>query len=146
MPYQTLRYRLLVLVVLISTALAGCTRDSMQPPPTQEIAVIAPASGATLDEGTELFNQYCAVCHGEDGGGRGPFPALNSSQHANMHPDWELQSIVTNGQNSMPAFGAKLSPAQITTLIARVKAWWTADQLAEQEKLTLETPAPTPAP
>lgn len=55
-----------------------------------------PAGGLGTD-GEALYIQYCAVCHGADGGGAGPFPG--SIQGAT-----DMFEIVYNGKGEMPAF------------------------------------------
>ncbi len=48
-------------------------------------------------DGEALYIQYCAVCHGADGGGAGPYPGSIQGQT-------EMFEIVYNGEGEMPAF------------------------------------------
>jgi mono/diheme cytochrome c family protein len=68
----------------------------------------------------DLYAANCAQCHGVQLEG-GVGPALGSGGHAQGHSDAELVELVTNGRNTMPAFGEKLSPEQIVALIAFIR-------------------------
>lgn len=124
----------------------GCGGSTPEATPMGDIEIIEPAFGSQLERGQALYAANCAGCHGANGEGLGPFPALNGSQHAYKHPDWEFVQLIKEGRNSMPAFGSKLSDAEIVDLIARLKAWWGPGQLSEQRDLCLLLPPPTPIP
>jgi mono/diheme cytochrome c family protein len=87
--------------------------------------------------GAKLFAQHCARCHGSGGKGNGPDLA---KIHADNNPDdwtnretngelsdYKIRKIVTGGgpavdkSSKMPAFGSKISPAQINDLIAFIR-------------------------
>jgi mono/diheme cytochrome c family protein len=87
--------------------------------------------------GVKLFAQHCARCHGSRGKGDGPDL---KKIHADTPPDdwtnkeinaelsdYKIRKIVTGGgpavdkSSKMPAFGSKLSPAQIDDLIAFIR-------------------------
>jgi mono/diheme cytochrome c family protein len=87
--------------------------------------------------GAKLFAQHCARCHGSLGKGDGPDLA---KIHADSPPDnwtdkeinaelsdYKIRKIVTGGgpavdkSSKMPAFGKKISPAQIDDLIAFIR-------------------------
>ena len=73
-----------------------------------------------------LYAQSCAVCHGEDGSGRGPNgQKLGGKDLAN--PRWqartrdsEMVGVILNGKESMPAFGALMSEAEALKLVTQV--------------------------
>ncbi|HEX4209871.1 MAG TPA: cytochrome c [Candidatus Binataceae bacterium] len=86
---------------------------------------------------SKLFAQDCARCHGSSGKGDGPDLA---KIHADSPPDnlsdkginaelsdYKIRKIVTGGgpavdkSSKMPAFGSKLSPAQIEDVIAFIR-------------------------
>jgi mono/diheme cytochrome c family protein len=131
------------LLVLLLPVMVACSEAS-SPTATPEIAVIEPAFGTQLARGQQLYGTYCASCHGQSGEGMGPFPALNSGQHAYSHADWEIIAQIKNGKNAMPAFATQLSDQDIVDIIARVKAWWGPGQLSEQRQVCLLKPPPTP--
>ncbi|MEX2501047.1 MAG: c-type cytochrome [Trueperaceae bacterium] len=64
-------------------------------------------------EGEALYRQYCAACHGPDGGG-GAGPRLagnpNSAREANV------ASLIRFGRGSMPGFAAVLEDDQVDVL------------------------------
>jgi mono/diheme cytochrome c family protein len=87
--------------------------------------------------GAKIFAQRCARCHGGSGKGDGPDLA---KIHADNNPDdwtnretnaelsdYKIRKIVTGGgpavdkSSKMPAFGGKVSPAQIGDLIAFIR-------------------------
>ena len=74
-----------------------------------------------------LFDKHCDSCHGKDGQAKTFKAKLN---HARNLTDAKWQSEVTderlfnsisNGKGKMPAFGKKLSEAQINGLVAYVR-------------------------
>ena len=72
--------------------------------------------------GPELYDLYCAMCHGaEAGGGTGPRLAGNprSRNEANV------RSAITFGRGMMPGFGATLTPDEIEVLVR-----WLASEVA----------------
>jgi len=79
----------------------------------------------------ELFNRNCARCHGADGRGDTPLghlyktPDFTDSEwwkkNSNISGRKTLRSIVTRGKAGMPAFGRKLTRAEINLLVDRVR-------------------------
>jgi len=72
---------------------------------------------------SELFKQYCAKCHGDDGKAQ---TEKGRSLKARNFTDAEFQSgesnadlikSVTEGKDDMPPFGKKLTPEQIESLV-----------------------------
>jgi mono/diheme cytochrome c family protein len=72
---------------------------------------------------SELFKQYCAKCHGDDGKAQ---TAKGRSLKARDFTDAEFQSgesnadlikAVTEGKDDMPPFGKKLTAEQIDGLV-----------------------------
>ena len=141
MNHKKLRGFVLLLALLVP-AIVACGQ-AISPTTTPEIAIIEPAFGSQLARGQELYAANCASCHGQNGEGLGPFPALNSGQHAYSHPDWEYFVLIENGKNAMPGFKGRLNNEQMTDIIARMKAWWGPGQLSEQRQLCLLVPPPT---
>jgi mono/diheme cytochrome c family protein len=79
----------------------------------------------------ELYNRNCARCHGPDGRGDTPLGQVFNSPDF-TDPEWwkenssitstkSLRLIVTGGKAGMPAFGKKLSRAEINLLVDRVR-------------------------
>ena len=79
----------------------------------------------------DIFRTNCARCHGADG--RGDTPLGHTYQAPNFKDDqwWRtnskiigtrsLVSIVNNGKGGMPAFGKKLKPSEIRSLVNYVR-------------------------
>lgn len=98
---------------------------------TRSASPAAPTPAASVDEFARArtnFATHCEGCHGPNGEGglakienkQIKVPSLKA-QHAVKHTDDELVKIVTNGEESMPAFKDKLQPAEITELVSFVR-------------------------
>ena len=81
---------------------------------------------ATEDHPSDLFKQYCAKCHGEDGraeterGKKLKARNFTDADWQQSKSDAELIDSVTNGkEDDMPPFGKKLTKEQIETLVKR---------------------------
>lgn len=131
----------LVLAVLV---LAACDSAPQSGRSGQESAaaqdVSAPLrrwySFEQVGEGGRLFAARCATCHGQGAvgwrqpspDGRYPAPPLNGTGHAWHHPLQMLFRVVKDGspggQGNMPAWGAKLSNAEILAVIAWFQSRW----------------------
>jgi mono/diheme cytochrome c family protein len=87
------------------------------------IGIAAYAAGAPEDHPSELFKQYCAKCHGEDGKGqttKGRFLKARNFTDAEWQADKtnaDLIKVVTDGKDDMPPFGKKLTADQIESLV-----------------------------
>lgn len=76
--------------------------------------------------GETIYTQKCAVCHGPDGRANTQVGKILKAQdyHAPAiikAPDAQLIAAVKKGKGKMPAFGTKLSDAQIKEVIAYVR-------------------------
>ena len=70
----------------------------------------------------------CASCHGKDGRAK-TFKAkfndardLTNSQWQADVSDERIYNAITNGRGKMPAFGKKLSDAQVESLVSYVRS------------------------
>ena len=78
---------------------------------------------ATEPHPSELFKQYCAKCHGEDGKGQTPQGKKLSARDFTdaewqaEETDAEFIEAVTEGKDDMPPFGKKLTREQIESLV-----------------------------
>jgi mono/diheme cytochrome c family protein len=73
-----------------------------------------PRDAATLRRGRELYDIYCAVCHGAQGGGNGPVagrfgyvPDLTLDM-TKQRSDGYLYAIVRHGRGIMPRYGDRI--------------------------------------
>jgi mono/diheme cytochrome c family protein len=106
--------------------------QSIKPFFTTLIAVIilsaalpAHASSNKADEeaGAVLFrDKGCAYCHGANGVGGKKAPALTSIRTDKAWPPAKITTQILNGGQKMPPFGDSLTDAQISQLVAYLRA------------------------
>ncbi len=124
--------RQLVLVALISI-LFGCSQSSEKS---------RWFSAEQVARGKIHYMKHCASCHKPQGQGTAqwrkptadghyPPPPLNDDAHAWHHPNYVLFETIKKGGIAlggvMPAFGDKLSDAQIMDVIAYFQSFWSDD-------------------
>ena len=111
---------------------------------TPEI-VADPGDATQVAAGEELYREHCASCHGHHlqgqpdwqkplSNGRMPAPPHDQSGHTWHHPDRLLFDIIRDGmvppqappgyESDMPAFGERLSDADIAAVLAFIKSRW----------------------
>ena len=89
------------------------------------LAASAPAKAA----GSENFQTYCAVCHGDDGKGQTPKGKekgardFTNAKWQKSVDDARLEESVTKGRGKMPAFKDKLSSDDIKALVKEVRSF-----------------------
>ena len=113
-------------VVLLLLALVGPASTRSTPPQKPKSTR---SFGA--QQVADLFRNNCARCHGGDGRGETPLgntyktPDLTDAkwwqEHSEISSSASLISIVGRGKGGMPAFGKKLSRAEITRLVAYMR-------------------------
>ncbi|MGC2449529.1 MAG: cytochrome c [Candidatus Sulfotelmatobacter sp.] len=77
--------------------------------------VVAQDAGAT-------FKAKCAMCHGADGKGGKMGTRDFASPEVKAETDAQLIDIVTKGKGKMPAYGGKLSDADIKGLVTYIRS------------------------
>ena len=95
------------------------------------VALVAPAFGADLAKGKNIYVDKCLKCHGEKGRGDGPKaedlekkPAdYTDKEKMSKLTDADLKKTVKEGKKPMPAFGKKLTEEQIDDVIAYVRSF-----------------------
>jgi mono/diheme cytochrome c family protein len=88
------------------------------------VALVAPAAFAADLASDANFKAKCAMCHGANAEGK-PAMKIAPLKTAAGKPAAELTDIITKGAKGpppMPAFEGKLTPAQVSTLAAEIKA------------------------
>lgn len=101
------RRRASALVVL---ALAGCTQ------PTGPELVIS---------GEQLYNQYCARCHGVDGVPTAAAPTASSFADPRVVErlsDETMKGVIRSGRGQMPGFGDRFTEATLQVMVAYVRS------------------------
>ncbi|HEY3204076.1 MAG TPA: cytochrome c [Thermoanaerobaculia bacterium] len=87
------------------------------------IGGLAASLYARQEHPSELFKQYCAKCHGEDGKGQTPKGKqlkardFTDAEWQADESDAELVKSVTEGKDDMPPWGKKLTKEQIESLV-----------------------------
>ncbi|PKN95346.1 MAG: hypothetical protein CVU44_01305 [Chloroflexi bacterium HGW-Chloroflexi-6] len=131
-----MKFRALLLVVLLSLALSAClslAEDITPPPgyvaptPVPTLGALFPASAPDVANGAALFAEKCAPCHGPTGMGDGPqasmlsvnVPVLAQPEIARRAAPARWFTIVTQGNiaNFMPGF-ASLSDQERWDVVA----------------------------
>lgn len=88
------------------------------------------AGACTAQDSSELFQRFCASCHGKSGKGDGsaaayldPRPAdLTDADGVGQLSDEELLDVIGNGRRTMPAFSALLKPEELRAIAAFVRS------------------------
>jgi mono/diheme cytochrome c family protein len=103
--------------VLLSAALFSTTALMMHSQTTIKHAPITRTSPAS---GEEMYNAYCAVCHGKDAKGDGPAAAALKTPppdlttlaqgHNGKYPAAYVESVIRFGAGSPPVHGTKDMP------------------------------------
>lgn len=74
-----------------------------------------PAAGDAA-AGRQVFATNCAACHGPNAEGRGAAPSLvGVAERTTVE---EVEGIIRRGRSGMPAFGDRLSDAEIADVVA----------------------------
>src|SRR5688500_8329736 len=116
---------ILATTICISACGSSGTYETNSAQPASSPAAATPAT--TPDElasAREHFEKYCAECHGakaeggrkELDGKRFKVPSLREG-HALEHSDEKFVVQISEGDEEMPAFKDKLTPAQINDLV-----------------------------
>ena len=91
-----------------------------------------PAQAADLKAGQAKYQQLCVTCHGASGKGDGPAAVALTPKPKDLiettKSDAELKAVISKGGAAvglspvMPAWGATVSEADITNLIAHIRS------------------------
>jgi len=86
-----------------------------------------PTDAAQIVDASVLFDKHCDTCHGKDGQAK-TFKAKFNHARNLTDATWQLEvsderlfNSISNGKGKMPAWGKKLSNAQINALVAYVR-------------------------
>jgi mono/diheme cytochrome c family protein len=107
------RYTLGLIALLFAVAIMAGAQDQEK---TIKHVPLKPTSAAS---GQEMFNNYCAVCHGKDGKGAGPaatalkVPPTDlttlSQKNGGKYPALHITSVI-RGEGDLAAHGSKDMP------------------------------------
>lgn len=83
------------------------------------------STASSAESGADLFEQKCAMCHGENGTGKGKVPALSLAE-VQQKSDADFKTAIEKGVKTdmgmMPGYGGKLTPEQIDELVKYVRS------------------------
>lgn len=79
------------------------------------------SSSAVAQDAAATFKAKCAMCHGADGKGGKMGTRDFASPEVKAETDAQLTDIITKGKGKMPAYGGKLSDADIKGLVTYVR-------------------------
>jgi len=91
-----------------------------------------PATAESLQQGHDLYQAYCAECHGVSGRGDGPSAALFNPPPADLrvhmahgHTDGQLYDWIMNGMGAtgMPAYRNQLSDDDVWNVINYIRTF-----------------------
>jgi mono/diheme cytochrome c family protein len=95
--------------------------------PRHHAATVSPSADKAVSTET-LYKQKCSKCHGADGSGDTSLGRIFGTPDFTDAGWWakhlnsgELVSMITRGKKNMPAFGKKLTKAQIASLAGYVQ-------------------------
>ncbi len=93
-----------------------------------------PRTKEVVLRGKLMFESNCYVCHGKDGNGNGPVvgpfanpPTLNSDK-VREYADSQVFHVITNGQNTMGAYGAQIRERDRWAIVHYVRVLQLADR------------------
>ena len=104
--------------LLFASLTSTCTLTMAQE--SQTTIKKAPIAKTSPSSGQEMFNEYCAVCHGKDAKGNGPATAALTvppadlttleKRHGGVFPSHYVATVLQNGVQEAKAHGSKAMP------------------------------------
>lgn len=128
------------LLVLLLSACAGASGTTTPDPQMIEI-------------GKAVYNANCAACHGPKGEGEPnwkipdvngvyPAPPHDGSGHTWHHADALLLQVIREGSgmpnSKMPVYGDILSADEMEAVLAYIKTFWGAEEVAFQQQMNAQ--------
>lgn len=139
--------RYFVFLGLLLASLQGCSKSDPVTPGGEAEAVGRWYTAAQTTVGASVYQQHCALCHGEQAqglvsdwrktleDGSFPPPPLNGTAHAWHHPLSVLLQVLNQGGaafgGKMPAFADTLNEEQKLAAIAFFQSYWTDEIYAQ---------------
>jgi len=114
--------KILWLTASLTSVLAFGLIAMVRPLTLNATAALESTAGAA-----ELFSRHCAKCHGRDGRAKGLKAKATGTRNL-TDPEWQervsderIFNSINNGKGRMPAFGKKLSEAEVDSLVQYVR-------------------------
>jgi|SRR5271169_34717 len=102
-------------VILVAISAFAVGQQAQTPPTVKHV----PITNAPPNSGKEMFNSYCAVCHGTDGKGNGPAASAMKTTPTDLtalatksggkYPSAHVAAVI-RGQGTMPSHGNQDMP------------------------------------
>ncbi len=109
------RKQFLLVTGLLVLLLAACTTHTERPP----------NSGQLIQQGGQVYLEFCAECHQTDGTGWSTlFPRLAGNPVVTLHDPEPIIDTVLYGQGSMMGFRDKLNNNQIAAVLSYIRNSW----------------------
>ena len=120
-----------VAIALIATACTETATPTNTSSSRPAASPAAPAATASVDEFATARANYkknCEACHNPEATGglvkvekkQIKVPSLKAA-HALKHTDEQLTKMITNGEEDMPSFKDKMSPAEISQMVRFIR-------------------------
>lgn len=113
---RVMKFISLAVIVVAISAIAVAQQAPAQTAPTVKHV---PITNAPSNSGKEMFNSYCAVCHGKDGKGNGPAASAMKTvptdltalaqKNGGKYPASHVAAVI-RGQASTPSHGSQDMP------------------------------------
>ena len=90
------------------------------------VSVLIVGTMCFAQSGADIYKSKCQMCHAADGSGNTPAGKstkarpFNSPEVMKLSDD-DLINVTKNGHAKMPAFGGKLTEAQIKDVVAHIR-------------------------
>jgi mono/diheme cytochrome c family protein len=97
-----------------------------------------PVTAESLALGEQIYTTTCTGCHGAEGEGTQRAPSLNVKSFLEDTSDGAIEQIVTLGVSgtSMPAWGDRISEAEIQAVVGFIRSWEpTAPEVAQPSRV-----------
>jgi mono/diheme cytochrome c family protein len=113
---RVMKFISLVVILVTISIFAVAQQTPAQTPPTVKNV---PITNTPSNSGKEMFNSYCAVCHGKDGKGTGPAASamktpptdltLLAQKEGGKYPAAHVAAVI-KGQATTPSHGSQDMP------------------------------------
>jgi cytochrome c6 len=91
------------------------------------LCCLAMPGAQAQSDGAKIFKTNCTLCHADDGSGSSPTgKAMKAkdlrSDEVQQQTDAVLTEVITKGRGKMPAFGSKIKPDGVASLVAYIRS------------------------
>ena len=98
---------------------------------------------SVLERGRQRYEIFCSPCHGLTGDGNGPvaqrgfFPQIPPLQQDRLRrePEGYLFTVISNGFNAMPSYGAQIPPADRWAIVAYIRALQVSEHPEDEDEV-----------